>query len=111
MIEVCLGVSLWGTGFCRLGRRRPGGRGWFAVRGGLRRGSGRRRGFWVKALQGKECVGGGAKRDVVVPARPRAAVGVVQTEAVLEFAVVVLDAPAQFGEPHQDRLRGRARQV
>src|SRR5690606_26635788 len=94
---VCLGVSLWGNGFGRLGTRRPGGRGWLAVRGGLRTGSGRRGVFWVEALQGKESVGGGDEGDVVVPAGPGAAFVVVQAEAVFEFAVVVLDAPAQFG--------------
>lgn len=55
------------------------------------------RGLWVEALQGKESVGGGDEGDVVVPAGPGAAFVVVQAEAVFELAVVVLDAPAQFG--------------
>src|SRR3954453_11399247 len=42
---------------------------------------------------------GGDEGDVVVPALPGAACVVVQAEAGLDFAVVVLDAPAQFRPP------------
>ncbi|GGU48860.1 hypothetical protein GCM10010289_81760 [Streptomyces violascens] len=41
-------------------------------------------------------MGGGGEGDVVVPAGPGASFEVVQAQAVFEFAVVVLDAPAQF---------------
>jgi hypothetical protein len=57
----------------------------------------RRTDFWVQASQGQEDVGGGDERDVVVPALPGASFVVVQAEVGFDFAVVVLDAPAEFG--------------
>lgn len=54
-------------------------------------------------------MGGSHEGDVVVPAGPGPAFEVVQAQAVLEFAVVVLDAPADFGQTDQvgDRDVGR----
>jgi hypothetical protein len=46
-------------------------------------------------------VGGGHEGDVVVPARPGTPFEVVQAQAVFEFAVVVLDAPADLGQTDQ----------
>jgi hypothetical protein len=62
-------------------------------------GSGRPLGFWVKALQGEEAVGGGNECGVVVPAEPGAALVVVEAELALELFVVQLDLPAQPREP------------
>ena len=45
------------------------------------------------------------ERDVVVPTGPRSASEVVQAERVFEFAVVLLDAPAQLGQ--RDEAHGR----
>jgi hypothetical protein len=42
-------------------------------------------------------VGGGDQGDVVMPSGPGTPFEVVQAEAVFEFAVVVLDAPADLG--------------
>jgi hypothetical protein len=51
----------------------------------------------------------GDQGGVVMPAVPGAAFEVVQAEGVFEFAVVVLDAPADLGQSHQfgDRDVGR----
>lgn len=46
-------------------------------------------------------MGGGHEGDVVVPAGPGPAFEVVQAQAVLQFAVVVLDAPADLGQADQ----------
>jgi 23S rRNA G2069 N7-methylase RlmK/C1962 C5-methylase RlmI len=46
-----------------------------------------------------------------VPATLGAALEVVQAQAVLEFAVVVLDPPAHLRPPHQVRDRCRDGQV
>ena len=43
-------------------------------------------------------MGGGDEGGVVVPAEPGTALEVVQAERDLEFAVIVLDAPAHFRE-------------
>ena len=53
------------------------------------------------AQVGAECLGQCGERDVTVPAEVAAAFEMVQTEAVFEFAVVVLDAPADLGQPDQ----------
>lgn len=46
-------------------------------------------------------MGGGDEGDVVVPTAPGAALQVVQPQAVLELALVVLDQPAHLCPPHQ----------
>src|SRR3954465_1787370 len=89
-------VSVAGSGFGRWGRCRSGRRAAVAGVGVRRRGSFRRRDFWVESLQGEKRVGGGHEGDVVAPALPGTAFVVVQAEAGLDFAVVVLDAPAQL---------------
>ena len=43
---------------------------------------------------------------MMVPAAEAAALEVVKAKAVFELAVVVLDAPAQLGQPHQLLKRG-----
>jgi hypothetical protein len=48
---------------------------------------------WVEALQGEEGVDGADEDDVVVPALSGAAFVVVESEAGLEFAVVMFNAP------------------
>lgn len=49
--------------------------------------------------------------DVVVPSAPGAAFVVVQARASSQFAVVVFDAPAQLGQPHQPGAWGVVGQV
>ncbi len=53
-------------------------------------------------------MGGRHEGDVVVPAGPGPAFEVVQAQAVFEFAVIVLDAPADLGQTDQvgDRCVG-----
>jgi hypothetical protein len=89
---------------CAEGSRRP-------VEPGSSSGSGQRVCFWVEPPEGEECLGGGDEGDVVVPAAPGAAFEVDQAEAVFEFAVVVLDAPAHLRPPHQVGDRGGGGQV
>lgn len=60
---------------------------------------------------GEEGVGGGHEGEVVVPARPGPTFELVQVQAVFEFAVVVLDAPADLGQPDQIGHRGVGLQV
>ncbi|GHD76466.1 hypothetical protein GCM10010317_093080 [Streptomyces mirabilis] len=60
---------------------------------------------------GEKGVGGGHEGDVVVPAGPRTPLDVVQAQAVFEFAVVVLDAPADLGQTDQVSHRSTRRQV
>jgi hypothetical protein len=55
-------------------------------------------------------VGSGDKVDVV-PAGPGTSLEVVQAESVLEFAVVVLDAPADLGQADQFGDRSVGEQV
>lgn len=107
------GVRVWveGSGFCRWGRCRSGGRAALAGVGVRRRGSFRRMGFWVQTLQGEKGVRGGDQGDVVLPAGSGSAFVVVQAEAGLDFAVVMFDAPAQSRPPHQGALGRRGRQV
>src|SRR5258708_2708604 len=57
--------------------------------------------FWVGADHGAERLGEGGEGDVAVPAVERAALEVVQAEAGLQLAVVVLDPPADLGQPGQ----------
>jgi len=59
--------------------------------------------FWVggQALERDQQVSRGDEGDVVVPAQPGAPFEVIQAEAVLEFAVFVLDPPAHLPEPDQ----------
>jgi hypothetical protein len=54
---------------------------------------------------------GGDEDDVVVPAVPGAAFEVGQAQGLFHFAVVVLDAPAEFGEADQGGQRGVFGQV
>jgi hypothetical protein len=61
---------------------------------------------WVQPLQGDNGVSGRDQRHVVVPTTEAAALEVVKTKAVFELAVVVLDAPAQLGQPDQLLKRG-----
>src|SRR5437763_15899885 len=86
-------------GRCGMRRSRP--RTATGVRGERRRGSGRRRGFWVIAQLGAECLGQRGEGDMTVPAQETAAFEVVETEAVFEFAVVVFDPPADLRQTHQ----------
>jgi hypothetical protein len=86
----------------RGGRTRARWRAGTAVRGGWRRGSGLPICFWVgQAELGEEELGCGGAGDVAVPAGPGAAFEVVQAEGGLQFAVVVLDPPAGFGQADQ----------
>src|SRR3954447_12327087 len=73
----------------------------FGVRAGARTGSGCRPEFRAPAFEGEEGVRDRDERDVVMPAAVGAALEVVQAERVFEFAVVVLDAPAELAEPNQ----------
>jgi hypothetical protein len=70
--------------------------------------------FWVGEPQsGEEQLGGGGEGDVAVPADEGAAFEVVESEAGLEFAVVVFDAPAQLRQSDETpirRLGGQVRQ-
>ena len=52
-----------------------------------------------------ECLSQCGEGDVTMPAEVAAAFEVVQAEAVFEFAVVVLDAPADLGQPDGNPLR------
>ena len=54
----------------------------------------------METLQGEEAVRGGDERGVVIPAKPGAALVVVEAELALELLVVELDLPAQ---PRQAR--------
>ena len=65
------------------------------------RGSSRRRHFWVGAEHGAERLGENGEGHVAVPAGVGAALEVVQAEAVLELAVVVLDGPVLADEAGQ----------
>ena len=58
-----------------------------------------------------ECLGQGGECDVAVPAGVAAAFEVVESESVFEFAVVVLDPPADLGESDQLWERGVGGQV
>ncbi|GHB69911.1 hypothetical protein GCM10010377_70780 [Streptomyces viridiviolaceus] len=53
-------------------------------------------------------MGGGHEGDVVVPTRSGPAFEVVQDQAVLELAIVVLNAPAGLGQTDQNDDRGIA---
>ncbi len=55
-------------------------------------------------------MGGGDERGVVVPAEPGAAFEVVERETGFQFAVVVLDAPPDFGDRDEFLQRCRLRQ-
>ena len=55
-------------------------------------------GFWVESLECEEAVRDRDEGDVVVPAAVAAAFEVIESESVLQLAVVVLDAPAQHRE-------------
>src|SRR5438132_13715446 len=94
-------VSVVGTGFRRSGRYRAGGRAGVAYVGARRGESLRRWSFWVQALQGAEGVCGRDQGGVVVPALPGTAFVVVEPEAGLDLAVVVLDPPTRFRPLHQ----------
>src|SRR5438445_229498 len=99
-------AALCGT-WGRCPASRPGA---LAAPGRARRGSGCRPGLRAaRSLQGEERVRDRDERDVVVPAAIGAALEVVQSEGVLELAVVVLDPPAHLPQPHevlQRRLDG-----
>src|SRR5512132_3848517 len=101
------GAGCDGTG----GRRRPNRRAGLAAHAIPGRWSGRRGWFWVQPLQGDESVGGRDQGHMMVPAAEAAALEVVKAKAVFELAVVVLDAPAQLGQPHQLLKRGVVGQV
>nr|BFD87932.1 hypothetical protein StreXyl84_73330 [Streptomyces sp. Xyl84] len=51
--------------------------------------------------EGEERLGGGEEGDVVVPAAPGTALEVVQSQSMLELAMIVLEPPAHLGPPHQ----------
>src|SRR5687767_13391527 len=94
------GVVSWAAAVCgRSGRARASRRSGAAARAAARRGSGCRPGFRAPAFEGEKGVGDRHTGDVVMPAAVGAAFEVSQAEGVLEFAVVVLDAPAELGEP------------
>src|SRR4029453_225207 len=98
----------WSGAGCagRGGRRRPNRRAGFAAHAIPGRWSGRRGWVWVQPLQGDERVGGRDQGHVMMPAAEAAALEVVKTQAVFELAVVVLDAPAELGQPPQFLQRG-----
>ena len=57
--------------------------------------------FWVGADHSDEGLGEDGEGDVAVPAQVGAAFEVVQSQAGLELAVVVLDPPSDLGQAHQ----------
>ena len=64
----------------------------------------------VQPLECEEPVRGAHQRCVVVPAQPRAALVMVESEFALELLVVELDLPAharQTGEPLERRVGGQ----
>jgi len=81
--------------------------------------------FSAEGFQHEKRVGHRGQRDVMMPARPRAAFEVIEAQFVFQLAVVLFDAPAAFrqadgapeaerlarqvGEPVLDRRRRRAR--
>src|SRR5215213_12001175 len=93
----------------RGGRRQPNRRAALAAHAIPGRWSGRRGWFWVQPLQGDEGVGGRDQGHVVMPAAEAAALEVVKAQAVLELAVVVLDAPAQLGRARAPAATARPR--
>src|SRR3954452_19677602 len=86
---------------CRSGSCPSSRRGGFGVRAAARTGSGCRPESRAPAFEGEEGVGDRDERDVVMPAAVGAAFEVIEAERVFEFAVVVLDAPAELAEPDQ----------
>src|SRR5579875_19788 len=86
----------------RPGRRRASRPGAFGAPGRARRASGCRPQWRApSSLQGQECVRDRDQGDVVIPAAVGAAFEVIESESVFEFAVVMLDAPAQLPQPDQ----------
>jgi hypothetical protein len=65
----------------------------------------------AEAAAGQEGVGDGDAGEVVVQPAVAAALVVIEAEALLEFAVVVFDAPAQLRELHEPLERGVGGQV
>src|SRR3954468_13191130 len=66
------------------------------------RGSGRPSCFWAGQPQfGEEQVGSADQGDVTMPAGKGAALKVGKAQSGLEFAVVMLDPPADLGQPDQ----------
>ena len=99
MLIVLYYVFRVGRAAGRGGRSRARSRAGTAARAERRTGSVLPLGFWVlQAELGEEELGGCGEGDVAVPADPGAAFEVVQAEGLLQFAVVVLDAPAALGE-------------
>src|SRR3954454_21721280 len=89
----------------RRSRRRAGS----GARGVRRRGSGRRRGFWVTAQLCAECLVQGGERDLAMPADVASPFEMIQAEAVFQSAIFMLDPPTHSGESNQLAQRGIAR--
>ena len=68
-------------------------------------------GFWVGPEHGAEGLGEGGEGDVAVPAGEGSAFEVGQAEAGFQLAVVVLDPPADLGQPDELGDRGVFGQV
>ena len=68
--------------------------------------------FWMReALGEQEAICRDAQRGMVMKTAPTAPFEMVQSELLLEFLIVALDAPPQFRHPHQflERRAGRER--
>lgn len=52
-------------------------------------------------LEHQKGVRHGGEGDMMVPARPRAPFEVIDAEFVLQFAIVLLNAPPAFGQTHE----------
>src|SRR3954465_11537733 len=57
--------------------------------------------FWVQAQQGAKRLSEDGERDMTVPSCERSPFEVIHTEPGFQFAVVVLDAPADLRQPDE----------
>lgn len=60
-----------------------------------------RRFFSAKAFEDQKRVRHRGERYVMMPARPRAPLEVIEPQLVLELAVILLDPPAPLGQPDE----------
>ena len=67
--------------------------------------------FFAQRFKHEERTGHRRERDVMMPAWPRAPFDVIEAECVFQFAGVLFDAPAAFGEadgaPEPERFSGQ----